>query len=547
MQNSRITVLLILILFSSICFAELAWQFDTTDSVIAKPVVSGNTIYVVSQDGNLYSLSASTGKANWKKQLGSYILEPVTMGDGVVAANTNGTVTKMKKDGSVEWKIAAGTAKPQIKEIFGIAVAGQDKIYISTNSGVFSVENNNLTILFNASTANAYGPPVTFGSRVAFTAGEEIIVANQNKQVVWRKKLANVWLSKPVIENSILYIGTTEGRVYALNAENGDLKWNFQAEGWVASTVYIKDGTVYFGTDDGYFYALDAFNGNLKWKTKTRLAVQTTAVGTLFAGMETVAVGGNDGNLYVIKDGEVIWKYFTGDWVTSPSAYKENIIVGSKNGLIYSIKTQRGCTINYPEENSVVSQKEVKLVGNAASSGQIAEVGVMVNEGEWKKATLEGNEWKIKINPNEMKTGPNRVYCKITDSNGEEQEPYYGIGLIKVQETKKSKLFVTAPKTVKINENFTIFVNDGDDNSPVEDFKIAYNGKETIATGNVTLSVTAGGPLKIQITKLGFGDAALDIDVKAPNPLVDLGLPVIGGLVVLAVLYFFVAKRFLKK
>ena len=46
----------------------------------------------------------------------------------------------------------------------------------------------------------------------------------------------------------------------------GKIKWSFQTGNKIRSTPALCNGVVYFGSDDGHLYALDAQTGKLKWR-----------------------------------------------------------------------------------------------------------------------------------------------------------------------------------------------------------------------------------------------------------------------------------------
>jgi PKD repeat protein len=68
------------------------------------------------------------------------------------------------------------------------------------------------------------------------------------------------------IVNGIVYVGSTDGKLYALNSTSGAEIWNFKTGyGQVRSTPCITGGVLYFGSQDGNVYALNATTGLIIW------------------------------------------------------------------------------------------------------------------------------------------------------------------------------------------------------------------------------------------------------------------------------------------
>ncbi|MEE8575756.1 MAG: PQQ-binding-like beta-propeller repeat protein, partial [candidate division Zixibacteria bacterium] len=57
--------------------------------------------------------------------------------------------------------------------------------------------------------------------------------------------------SSPAVHRSILYIGSADGSMYAINHKSGDEIWRFATDSIVRSTPLVHDGTIYFGSWDG--------------------------------------------------------------------------------------------------------------------------------------------------------------------------------------------------------------------------------------------------------------------------------------------------------
>ena len=94
----------------------------------------------------------------------------------------------------------------------------------------------------------------------------------------------------------ILYVGSIDHNVYAIDPIESRIKWSFKARGTPFALAEGHDGTIYVGSYDGNIYALDAEGGKLRWRFSTgtgewgRNAVHAIAVGNdkiIYAGSGT--------------------------------------------------------------------------------------------------------------------------------------------------------------------------------------------------------------------------------------------------------------------
>src|SRR5208283_1694873 len=71
-----------------------------------------------------------------------------------------------------------------------------------------------------------------------------------------------VW-SSPIVANGIVYFGSLDDHVYAVDAKTGAKIWDFTTNDSVYATPAYYNNAIYVGSNDHVFYALDAQNGNL--------------------------------------------------------------------------------------------------------------------------------------------------------------------------------------------------------------------------------------------------------------------------------------------
>ncbi|MEO0996117.1 MAG: PQQ-binding-like beta-propeller repeat protein, partial [Pseudomonadota bacterium] len=78
--------------------------------------------------------------------------------------------------------------------------------------------------------------------------------------------------SQPAIAGEMLFTGSQDGAVYALNAATGCIWWTFEAEAEVRNAITVRhddDGkpeSLYFGDFAANVYRIDAATGRLRWR-----------------------------------------------------------------------------------------------------------------------------------------------------------------------------------------------------------------------------------------------------------------------------------------
>ena len=81
--------------------------------------------------------------------------------------------------------------------------------------------------------------------------------------------------SQPVAAGEVLFLGTANGNVLAIDQSAGCVHWRFAADSTVRSSLNLdttSDGvaTLFFADDLGTVYAVTADEGRLRWKTSLR-------------------------------------------------------------------------------------------------------------------------------------------------------------------------------------------------------------------------------------------------------------------------------------
>jgi outer membrane protein assembly factor BamB len=218
---------------------------------------------------------------------------------------------------------------------------------------------------------------------------------NQLPALTWKFNAANAFVSAPVIDKGIVFIGSTDSNMYAIDINSGNIKWKFKSGGQIRSTacisndklyfvcgtglccvnkldgkllynfktggekqydVYdyfqstpvINNGKLFFGSSDSCIYALDLESQVLIWKYKTEGIVHNT-----FAfGKGMVFAGSYDGNVYAIhiESGKLAWKFKSlghdffakGEMQFSPTYANNRVYIGGRDYNLYALDAEKG-------------------------------------------------------------------------------------------------------------------------------------------------------------------------------------------------------------
>lgn len=165
-------------------------------------------------------------------------------------------------------------------------------------------------------------------------------------EVHWKYKISGRVRSSPTVGGNTVFVGSTSGRLHAIDVSNGQKQWKkLLPNGAIKTSPAIDSNHVYACNNYGYVAALDRATGAETWSVSIDGGY---TLGDLNSSpllyQETVYVGMHDGKLYAIDaaSGEIQWGFQTGSPITtSPIAVDGKICIGSGEDL-YAISASDG-------------------------------------------------------------------------------------------------------------------------------------------------------------------------------------------------------------
>ncbi|MFO7791636.1 MAG: PQQ-binding-like beta-propeller repeat protein [Candidatus Saliniplasma sp.] len=205
------------------------------------------------------------------------------------------------------------------------------------------------------------GPWPSFGRDKGNTRLSPHNTSHIDGTVNWTHNGGPALRSSPAIgSNGVMYFGSIDRNLYALDVEDGEELWSFPTDDVIISSPAVsEDEIIYFGSGDEHIYSLNS-DGSLRWRYETDGAIFSSPT---VDEDGNVYVGSYDHNLYSIdKDGELNWKFSSDSWLwSSPSISEEGVVyVGSGDGNLYAIDKTDGTELwNYTTEGYIYSSPAI--------------------------------------------------------------------------------------------------------------------------------------------------------------------------------------------
>ncbi|HUR96380.1 MAG TPA: PQQ-binding-like beta-propeller repeat protein [Gemmatimonadales bacterium] len=171
--------------------------------------------------------------------------------------------------------------------------------------------------------------------------------------VQWRVQTGGPVQSSPAVVDGVVYVGSGDGNLYALDARTGTQRWKFAAGRAVTASPAVSGGLVFIGSRDGAYFAVEAATGRQRWRIETGPDAPLAwgfESGDLYTSSPAVAqglavLGGSDGQVYAVDaaTGAVRWRFRTGGRVrSSPAVSGGRVYVGSMDGTLYALELASG-------------------------------------------------------------------------------------------------------------------------------------------------------------------------------------------------------------
>jgi len=161
---------------------------------------------------------------------------------------------------------------------------------------------------------------------------------------IWEYYIGTNVQATPVIIGDYLFL-PTEDSLIKMDAKRGTVvkKYNLMPQhnmfGFLSSPTTGPGGMLYIGSVNDTLYALDANNDQIKWKVGLGADIMSSPI---LVGTQLIVAAANTVHSLNTTDGSTNWTFTGGAFRSSPAVSGDNVFIGSDNGNMYSLNLRTG-------------------------------------------------------------------------------------------------------------------------------------------------------------------------------------------------------------
>jgi outer membrane protein assembly factor BamB len=264
------------------------WRHDEGGLLEFPPVMYGERIFQLGDDATLHAIDKYSGRELWSKRLGALSASSPAVGGERVYA----TVLSRAPGQQAGRIVALATSHGHMFWSRDLPSRCESSPLLDHGKLFFGTENGTVYALD----------------------------ARTGRQL-WTYRAAGAVKASPSLSGGVLYFGDYAGNVQAVRERDGHRLWlsgsggALLGSGTFYSTAAVVYGRVFLGNTDGRVYAYDQSDGKLDWAVQTGAYVYASPAVANAPGVgPTLYLGSYDGTFYAInaRSGRIVWQHHAG-------------------------------------------------------------------------------------------------------------------------------------------------------------------------------------------------------------------------------------------
>ncbi|MCC6752319.1 MAG: PQQ-binding-like beta-propeller repeat protein [Deltaproteobacteria bacterium] len=284
------------------------------------------------------------------------------------------------------------------------------------------------------------------GTLYVGSSARRFLAIEASGRVRWSFPTGGGISSRPLYVSSrdTVYFGANDGKLYALDARTGQLRWSYTTQGTILHPPAEAAGLLLFTTNEDRVYAIDAATGKWRWQYEREAPEGFTIDGhagvTVHGGM--AYTGFSDGVVAALRvtSGEVVWTRSLGgdnpekrflDVDATPVIAGRQLVTATYSGGVFALSPENGSVRwHFPVEGaSSVAARGGRLFLAAPRVGLVALD--LSGRQLWRQALAKGvPSAPVVAGPYVFLTGTEMGLCVASARSGrllQVFDPGYGI------------------------------------------------------------------------------------------------------------------------
>jgi serine/threonine protein kinase len=158
----------------------------------------------------------------------------------------------------------------------------------------------------------------------------------EGKKPLWTFECEDEIRGSPAYQNGLVYIGSVDNNLYAVNGFDGSFLWKYPTKGAIVGRPVVKDYSVYFGSEDSNLHVITANGARPVWTYHTAGFVRSSPC----LSESYIFIGSDDGCVHCVSQasGRRVWRFQAGSPVRSTPAFRNGLVYfGTEAGDFYCL------------------------------------------------------------------------------------------------------------------------------------------------------------------------------------------------------------------
>jgi outer membrane protein assembly factor BamB len=242
---------------------KLAWSYDAGHLMEYSPIVAGDTLYGIDNNGEAFALNTRNGKPRWRRDVATLNASAPSYSDGRLYISN-------LEPGQVQ-ALNASTGKVVWRHPFP---------------------------------GRTESSPLVIGNEViaGCECGSVYALDTRTGKELWSTAVGGAVKASPAYDHGTVFVGDYGGQMTAMRASSGRVEWTASAGDSIYGTAAVAFGRVFAGDLSGGFHAWDERTGSEDWSTSTGGYVYSGATAAKTPDTPpTVYFGSYDGTVYALN------------------------------------------------------------------------------------------------------------------------------------------------------------------------------------------------------------------------------------------------------